>query len=54
MRRTRIEKEIKMCATNLTNKTMCVSPNAKGGGDLRRQVVSTTSAICGVKPNGKR
>jgi hypothetical protein len=29
MRGTRIEKEVEICATNLTNKTKCMSTNAK-------------------------
>jgi hypothetical protein len=29
MRRTRREKEVEICATNLTNKTKCMSTNAK-------------------------
>jgi hypothetical protein len=29
MRGTRIEKGVEICATNLTNKTMCMNTNAK-------------------------
>jgi hypothetical protein len=29
MRGTRIEKEVEICATNLANKTKCISTNAK-------------------------
>jgi hypothetical protein len=32
MRGTRIEKEVEICATNLANKTKCMSTNAKKWG----------------------
>jgi hypothetical protein len=41
MRGTGIEKEAEICATNITNKTKCMSTHAKemGGRKMRRHVV---------------
>jgi hypothetical protein len=51
MRGTGIEKEVEICATNLANKTKCMSTSAKKWGEKNvKNVVSITSAICGVKP----
>jgi hypothetical protein len=55
MRGTRMEKKVEICATNLTNKIKCMSSNAnKWVRILWRHVVSTTSVICGVKPEHSR
>jgi hypothetical protein len=55
MRGTGMEKEVKICATNITNKTKCKSIIAKKWKkELCRHVVSTTSAICGVNPEYSR
>jgi hypothetical protein len=35
MRGTRIEKEVEICATNLANKTKCMSTNAKKWGEKK-------------------
>jgi hypothetical protein len=55
MRGTMIENEVEICCTNLGKKTKCMSTNVKKWKEvLRRHVVSTTSAICGVKPEHSR
>jgi hypothetical protein len=55
MRGTRIEKEVEICATNLTNKTKCMRINAKNWEKhLLRHVGSNTGPICGVKPEHSR
>jgi hypothetical protein len=55
MRETRIEKEVDICVTNLANKTKCMSTNAeKWENNFWKHVISTTSAICGVKPEHSR
>jgi hypothetical protein len=62
MRGNGIELEVEICATNITNKTKCMSTNAKKWGNicgdmgkhLWRHVVSTISAISGVKPEHSR
>jgi hypothetical protein len=41
--------EVEVCATNITNKTKCMSTNAKKWGEKNLCRLSTTSAICGVK-----
>jgi hypothetical protein len=49
MRGTRTEKEVDICATNLTNKIKCITTNArKRGKELWRHIVCTTSSICGI------
>jgi hypothetical protein len=55
MHGTRIEKEVEICATNLANKTKCMSTNAKKcGKNLRRHLLFTISEICGVKAEHSR
>jgi hypothetical protein len=43
MRGTRIEKEVQICATNLANKTKCMSTNAKKWGE---KIVKTFNVYC--------
>jgi hypothetical protein len=47
---TGIEKEVEICATNITNKTKRMSTNVTKWGKNCEDVISATSAICGVKP----
>jgi citrate synthase len=51
---TGMENEVEICATNITNKTKCKSIIEKKWKKTVRHVVSTTSAICGVKPEHSR
>jgi hypothetical protein len=50
MRGTRIEKVVEIYATDLANKTKCMSTNAKKWIYFCEDIVSTSSAICGVNP----
>jgi hypothetical protein len=54
MRGTGIEKEAEICATNITNKTKCMSTHAKKWGNFVKTCSNTSSAICGVKPEHSR
>jgi hypothetical protein len=49
MRGTGIEKAVEICATNITNKTKCMSTNAKKWKFFVKTCSNTTNAICGVK-----
>jgi hypothetical protein len=54
MRGTGIEKEVEICATNITNKTKCTRTHAKKWKIFVKTYSNTTSAIRGVKPEHLR
>jgi hypothetical protein len=45
-----IEKEVEICATNITNTTKGWAPMQWNGEKIVKTVVSTTSTICRVSP----
>jgi hypothetical protein len=54
MRGTGIEKEVEICATNLTNKTNCTNTHVKKWKHFVKTCSNTTSAIFEVKPEHSR
>jgi hypothetical protein len=48
MRRTRIEKEVEICATNLTNKTKFMSTNTKNGEKLTKPISQSSLDIFSI------